>query len=157
MCCIQGIERHLSTMKQIHLFRNCRRDKFMTTFRSVANLDEGNSVTKPCEAGLRTDTSGVLLQKKPKQSWELHHKACREADLVIFSVSLADEAIRGQKGYSGITLRDRTQKRLFQPIRTEDLGQTMDHSADRYILTASRACSWHSLNTVWFPLDQGEP
>lgn len=43
----------------------------MTTFKSVANLGEGNSVTKPCEAGLRTDTSGVLLQN-PKQSWELH-------------------------------------------------------------------------------------
>lgn len=63
---IQVLERHLS---KIHLFRNCRQDKFMTTtLRSVANLGEGNSVTKPCEAGLRTDTSGVSLQKYPNRA-----------------------------------------------------------------------------------------
>lgn len=101
------------------------RDKFMTTtFKSVAILREGNSATKPCEAGLHSDTRGVTENHQQRWNW-LHNLVLKETWSFSMSVlqtqgsALLDEAIRDQKGYSGITLRDR--RRRFCPNRTEVL------------------------------------
>lgn len=80
---------------------------------------EGSSVTKPREAGRLTDTSAALLE--PPNTAGSCTKAFSVSDWQSLGSALLDEAVRGQKGNSGITLE--TAWRRFGPIGAEELGR----------------------------------
>lgn len=133
MCGMNCVLLKTSQHPEDHVYRLQReRDKFMTTtFRSVESRSD--SVTKPCEAWLHADTSGVLLQDDPKRSGTRTEHRLGLIWSFSVSVRLSDEADKAQKDIlaSHSNIREK-----ILANRDWRFGCKMDHSADRY-MTAS--------------------